>query len=154
MMVHLRVWARVGGGGTVRRHGAPGGLSITPQHQGLTTPQGSQITAMPLLPSPFLLVLIIPHHLRLLFLNLTNTSVLSNKICDIMSVFFSTDIYTQRNCVALLVSFFLFIWPCCPAWGILVPPAGEAQNLNHWTAEEVPFFPSFLTNDIIPSFML
>lgn len=131
-----------GVGGTVRRHGAPGDLSITPQHQGLTTPQGSQITAMPLFLSPFLLVFIIPQHLRLLFLNLTNTFVLSNKICDIMSVSFSTDIYTQRNCVALLVSFFLFFfWPCCPACGILVPPAVGAQNLNHWTAGEVPFFP-------------
>ena len=36
--------------------------------------------------------------------------------------------------------------PCCTAWGILVPrpgmepvpPASEAQSLNHWTTKEVP----------------
>lgn len=52
------------GGGTVRRHRAPQGLSISPQHQGLTTPQGSRITAMPLLSSPFLLGLIFLQRLR------------------------------------------------------------------------------------------
>ena len=41
--------------------------------------------------------------------------------------------------------FVLFFWPCCVACGILVPwpgiepvpPALEAEGLNHWTAREV-----------------
>ena len=41
---------------------------------------------------------------------------------------------------------FFFFWPCHVTFGILVPqpgiepvpPAVEAQSLNHWTAREVP----------------
>ena len=37
-------------------------------------------------------------------------------------------------------------WPCCMAWGILIPqpgmelvaPAEEVQSPNHWTAEKIP----------------
>ena len=47
--------------------------------------------------------------------------------------------------------FFFFFWPHHAACGILVPqpgiepvpPAVEAQSLNHWTAREVPLFPDF-----------
>ena len=39
-----------------------------------------------------------------------------------------------------------FFWPCCMAWGILIPqpgmelvaPAEEVQSPNHWTAEKIP----------------
>ena len=45
-------------------------------------------------------------------------------------------------------SFFFFFWPHCTTCGVLVPPSGieplppalEAQSLNHWTVREVPVF--------------
>ena len=48
---------------------------------------------------------------------------------------------------------FFFLWPCCEACGILVPPLGikptpsavEAQSLNHWTTREVPEVDTILT---------
>ena len=56
--------------------------------------------------------------------------------------------------------FFFFLiftfWSCCAACGVLVPRPGiepaptalEAQNLNHWTAREVPWIlGSFDTQD-------
>ena len=43
------------------------------------------------------------------------------------------------------------LWPCCRAFGILVPrlgmehtpPAEETHSLKHWTASEVPDIPFF-----------
>ena len=51
------------------------------------------------------------------------------------------------------IIFLVFFWPCHVACGILfprpgiepVPPAVEAQSLNHWTTREVPKMPSTCT---------
>ena len=51
-----------------------------------------------------------------------------------------------------MTGLFLFLfWPCHTTCGVLVsqpgiepmPPAVEAQSLNHWTAREVPTVTSF-----------
>ena len=57
----------------------------------------------------------------------------------------SWDLEGYREFVGLFF-FSVFFWPHCMACGVLVPPPGikpappalEAQNLNHWTAREVP----------------
>ena len=49
----------------------------------------------------------------------------------------------------MLESYIYIFWPHRVACGILVPrpgielvpPAGEVQSLNHWTAREVPWVP-------------
>ena len=61
---------------------------------------------------------------------------------------FSSDIYPRLKLLDYMVVFCFSFRPHCAKCGILVPqpgikpvpPALGVQNLNHWTAREVPIF--------------
>ena len=65
---------------------------------------------------------------------------------------------TLWGLILSLIYLFLFLWPCCKAYGILVPCLGvepmplalEAQSLNHCTTREVPRSDSWITLSVKP----
>ena len=73
----------------------------------------------------------------------------ANTCC--FSLFHKGSYYVPLPLFYLFTYLFFIFWPCCMAFGILVPwpgiepasPAGEAWSLNNWTTREVPLPPFY-----------
>ena len=67
-------------------------------------------------------------------------------LCPLPNKIDNSSGHDSTKIIFILTNLFFFSLPCCMAYGILVPqsgikpvpPALEAQSLNHWTAREVP----------------